>query len=343
MASLEILLGVVAGVVLIGVLAVRVSVRLGLPSLLLYLGIGRAARRVRAGHPVLRRRAHRVARAGRPGRDPHRGRSDHPLVRGPTRAGRRHRAVHGGRTGQHRGGRGGAAPAARAGVAHRVPVGRGAVVHRRRRGVQRAARGGRVPPGVRHAGAGVGAERRAGRAGRVAAGLRRPVDLDDPAAGGLRAGRRRGDRRAVRLGRCVGAAPGGAAVHRSLPAGRHRRVLPRLLGRAAPARLRAAGHLRRRPGARQRRAAAPRRGALVRRGHGLAGPDRAVRAARAVRLAAPAAGRRAAGAGRGWGAGAAGPAAVGARRRAAVPPPVARAGCSCPGPGCAGRCPSCSR
>lgn len=40
MASLEVLLGVVAAVVLIGVLAVRVSVRLGLPSLLLYLGIG---------------------------------------------------------------------------------------------------------------------------------------------------------------------------------------------------------------------------------------------------------------------------------------------------------------
>jgi potassium/hydrogen antiporter len=39
-ASLEVLLGVVAAVVLIGVLAVRASVRLGLPSLLLYLGIG---------------------------------------------------------------------------------------------------------------------------------------------------------------------------------------------------------------------------------------------------------------------------------------------------------------
>src|SRR5689334_18875445 len=38
--SLEVLLGVVAAVLLIGVLAVRVSVRLGLPSLLLYLGIG---------------------------------------------------------------------------------------------------------------------------------------------------------------------------------------------------------------------------------------------------------------------------------------------------------------
>jgi cell volume regulation protein A len=38
--SLEVLLGIVAAVVLLGVLAVRASVRLGLPSLLLYLGIG---------------------------------------------------------------------------------------------------------------------------------------------------------------------------------------------------------------------------------------------------------------------------------------------------------------
>ena len=40
MASLEVLLGVAAAVVLLGVVAVRVSVRVGLPSLLLYLGIG---------------------------------------------------------------------------------------------------------------------------------------------------------------------------------------------------------------------------------------------------------------------------------------------------------------
>jgi potassium/hydrogen antiporter len=40
MPSLELLLGIAAGVVLVGVVAVRVSVRLGLPSLLLYLGIG---------------------------------------------------------------------------------------------------------------------------------------------------------------------------------------------------------------------------------------------------------------------------------------------------------------
>ena len=38
--ALEVLLGVVAGIVLLGVLAVRVSVRLGLPSLLIYLGMG---------------------------------------------------------------------------------------------------------------------------------------------------------------------------------------------------------------------------------------------------------------------------------------------------------------
>jgi potassium/hydrogen antiporter len=40
MPSLEVLLAVVAGVVLLGVLAVRMSVRLGLPSLLIYLGMG---------------------------------------------------------------------------------------------------------------------------------------------------------------------------------------------------------------------------------------------------------------------------------------------------------------
>ena len=40
MPSLELLLGIVAAVILVGVVAVRVSVRLGLPSLLLYLGIG---------------------------------------------------------------------------------------------------------------------------------------------------------------------------------------------------------------------------------------------------------------------------------------------------------------
>ncbi len=40
MPSLEVLLGVVAAVVLLGVIAVRASVRLGLPSLLLYLAIG---------------------------------------------------------------------------------------------------------------------------------------------------------------------------------------------------------------------------------------------------------------------------------------------------------------
>ena len=40
MPSLEVLLGIAAAVILLGVVAVRISVRLGLPSLLLYLGIG---------------------------------------------------------------------------------------------------------------------------------------------------------------------------------------------------------------------------------------------------------------------------------------------------------------
>src|SRR5215472_11666969 len=40
MAELSLVLGIVAVVLLVAVLAVRVSVKLGLPSLLLYLGIG---------------------------------------------------------------------------------------------------------------------------------------------------------------------------------------------------------------------------------------------------------------------------------------------------------------
>ena len=127
------------------------------------------------------------------------------------------------------------------------------------------------------------------------------------------------------------------------PLAAHRRVRARLLGGPVRARLRPARHLRRRAGAGQLRPAAPRRRPLVRRGHGLAGPDRAVRAARAVRLAAPAARRAGAGAGRRGGA------ASSPRGRSRCWRRRCRSGCrgasrrSCPGPGCAARCRSCSR
>ena len=142
MASLEVLLGVAAAVVLLGVLAVRISVRLGLPSLLLYLAIG-----ILLGESVLGiqfsdagvteaaglgalvlilteggittrwaavRPALRVGIASVDGR----GRREHP--RGRHRPARRPRP----------------------GLANGVPLGRGAVVDRCRGGVQRAARSG---------------------------------------------------------------------------------------------------------------------------------------------------------------------------------------------------------
>src|SRR5262249_26047138 len=71
----------------------------------------------------------------------------------------------------------------------------------------------------------------------------------------------------------------------------------------AGARVRPAGHLRRRPDAGQRAAAAPRRHPVLRRRLGLAGPDRAVRLARAVRVTVGVARRGAAGADRRYGRG----------------------------------------
>ena len=149
MASLEILLGVAAAVVLLGVLAVRVSVRLGLPSLLLYLGIG-----MLLGESVLGIQFYDAALTESLGLA--------ALVLilaegGLTTRWRAVRPVAGLGIALSTvavvvsigGGRGGAAPAARPGLAHRVPVGRGAVLHRRRRGVQRAARGRGLAAAVR--------------------------------------------------------------------------------------------------------------------------------------------------------------------------------------------------
>ena len=176
MPSLELLLGIAAGVVLVGVVAVRVSVRLGLPSLLLYLGIGMVLGRVGAGHRVLRRRAHRVARARGARPHPGRGRAHHQLARAcalrSASASRCRRcrcwsasAVVG------------AALHLLLGLEWRTALLWGAVLssHRRRRGVQRAARRRGQQAALRRAGAGVRHERRAGRARRRAALL-----VDEP-------------------------------------------------------------------------------------------------------------------------------------------------------------------
>ena len=97
---------------------------------------------------------------------------------------------------------------------------------------------------------------------------------------------------ADRLRRGPAAAPLGAPAGRLLPAGHAGAVRARLRlgGPAAHVGLRRRLPLR--PGARQRDAAAPVGQRRVRRGHGLAGPDRPVRAARSPRLARPAAPRR---------------------------------------------------
>ena len=95
------------------------------------------------------------------------------------------------------------------------------------------------------------------------------------------------DRRRARASGGAGPAPRRAAGHRALPAGHDRRLRPGLRLGAAPARLRPARDLRRGAGAGQLDAAAPRGRPVVRRGPGLARPDRAVRAARALRLPGP--------------------------------------------------------
>ena len=99
-------------------------------------------------------------------------------------------------------------------------------------------------------------------------------------------GRRAGPRHARRPRRGLRGrgpdAPGGAAGLRPLPARGDVAGGARLRRYVGAARLRLRGGVRRRAGPRQRRPAAPRRDPVVLRGCRLAGPDRAVRDARAA-------------------------------------------------------------
>ena len=286
------LLGIGSGVVLLAVVAVRLSTRVGLPSLLLYLAIGRPDRRVGPGDPVRRRRADADARARRPRAHPRRRWALHPVVDRAPRAGPGDRPVHGVRRGQHRHHRLRAALAARAGPARGLPVGRRALVDRRGRGLQRAARTRARRAARRGARAGVRAQRRPRLPGRRAARLPgRPV-LDRPAARRLRAGHRRRARRPARPPRRRGPQTGRAAGDRALPPRHARRLRRGLRPGPVAARLGSARLLRRGPGPRQRGPPAPRGHPVVRRGPRLARPDRAVRAPRALRLPGPPARRR---------------------------------------------------
>ena len=310
MPSLELLLGIAAGVVLVGVVAVRVSVRLGLPSLLLYLGIGMVL-----GESVLGIQF-----------------NDAALTESLGLAALVLILAEGGLTTSWRAVR----PSLGLGVALStvsvlVSIGVvGAALHLLLHLEWRTALlWGAVLSSTDAAAVfsvlrGVGVSRRLSGALELESGMNdAPVVLavlllssSEPftwltpvlvvyelVAGGA-------DRGAARARRRVGAAPRRAALHRPLPAGRDRRLPARLHRGPVHARLRAPRDLRRRARPRQLRPAPPRRRALVRRGHRLAGPDRPVRAARAVRLAAPAGERRHPGPGRGRGAAAGRPAAL---------------------------------
>ena len=204
--DVTLVLGIGAAVLLISVIAVRVSIRLGLPSLLLYLGIG-----VVLGESVLGIKF-----------------DDADLTQSLGIAALVLILTEGGLTtrwqavktslwlgvalstvavavsvGRHRNG---TALPARPRLADGVAVGRGALVHRRRRSLQRSALAGRGTTAHRRARARVRSQRRARLHRRRAAGLLRPDHVDRAAAGALRTRRGRAHRHRTRLAGRSGAA-----------------------------------------------------------------------------------------------------------------------------------------
>ncbi len=143
---------------------------------------------------------------------------------------------------------------------------------------------------------------------------------------GARAGRGRRRRAGHRLGRRPAAAAGGLHVVGPVRHRRHQRRRARLRRRRRPAHLGVPRLLPGRPRARQPAAPAPARGARVRHGDRLAGADRPVRAAGAARAPGPVPGRARAGPRGGGRAAAARPPAVGVRVPAAVRDVVAHPG-----------------
>ena len=239
--GLDIALLLGAAVLLVAVGAVRLSTRLGVPSLLVYLAlgvaIGEAGLGIRFDDVELTRTLGFcaliviIAEGGLTARWTH--------AAPGARAGRR--AVHRRRGRQHRGGRRGRAPAARAGLAAGAALRRGALVHRRGGRLRHPAPAAAAAPAGGDAGGRVRHERRPGGAAggaAVAAGGRRRTrggtrsllvgyELGAGAAVGL----------AVGLAGALGAAPGRAALGRALPDRRgraHRAGLRRRRGRCTP-------------------------------------------------------------------------------------------------------------
>ncbi len=159
-------------VTLLAILAVRVSSRAGLPSLLIYLLMGVLLGEGAPRHRLRRRPDGARARVRRAGADPGRGWSHHQLGRDQTPDADGLLARHGRHRGQRRGdGRRRALPA-RAALGAGDPARRGLLADRRRGGVLGAARGAAAAPDHRRPRVRVRSQRRPhGRAGH--AGLHR--------------------------------------------------------------------------------------------------------------------------------------------------------------------------
>ena len=246
---------------------------------------GRRPRRGRLRDPLRGRRARARARLRRARGDPRRGRSHHLLVGGPPVDAARGLPGDPRRGRVRERGRRRLALPARTVLGAGDPARCGHLAHGRGRGVLGAARRAVAQAARRHPRGGVRAERRPhrrpGDAGldRRAAGERR---AGDPWHRGVRAGRRGGVGPGVRLRWRLAVAAYRAAGVGPVP---DRGALPRLRRvrrRRGPARQRLRRGLRGRADPWQQRAPAPRCHPVLRRGDRVAGPDRAVRDARAT-------------------------------------------------------------
>ena len=175
--QLDQILLVGTGVLLLAILAVRLSVGVGLPSLLVYLLMGVALGESGFGLQLRRRRGR--ARAGLRGADPDPGRGwpDHALARDPAGDAAGCLAGHD-RCRRERARDGALRPLrARPAVGDRRAAGGGHLADRRRGGVLGAAPGAAAAPAHRCPGGGVGAQRRPhGRAGHPGQRRWRPRD-----------------------------------------------------------------------------------------------------------------------------------------------------------------------
>ena len=279
-----------AAVTFLAILAVRVSSRAGLPSLLIYLlmgvalgeaGLGIQFEDAELAHALgFAALAVILAEGGLT--------TSWSEVRPAMRLGVS-LATRGRRRVGDRRGRGLALPA-RPAVGAGDPAGCGHLAHRRGRGVLGAADRAPAPTALGHPRGRVGAQRRPHRRPGHPGLLGRPPGAGrgpDGRHGRPRARPRGGLGPGVRLRRRLDPAPDRAARLGPLPDRRALPGLPRVRRRGRRPRQRLRRDLRRRADPRQQRAPAPGRLPVLRRGHRVAGPDRAVRDARPAALARP--------------------------------------------------------